>query len=1585
MNYYHQKYKKIYVICGAYYKTGGTEALHQLVYHINETGGNAFIVYIRIREGLPLCNPAFTDYVKDNCLTEDDIEDEEDNLIIIPEGYPQYHNRYKKAVRMLWWLSVENFEGIYGFRDEEIDKMHREFKETVTMHLVQSEYARDYLLKKGVKSEKIMHLADYINSSYLEDLRTADDAQREDIILYNPRKGAESVNNIMKAAGDLKFVAIENMSNEEVKALMHRAKVYMDFGNHPGKDRIPREAAMCSCIVITGRHGAAAFKEDICIPDEYRMDENETTAQEITQKLREVLADYSEKRKDFDKYRLLIASEKAEFVADIKKIFFSLDIKEEDYKRISDKRILIVIVSYNQAHLMEENIKSIRATLPKDSYKIVVTDNASTDGVRDYLKKQEDILLILNDENKGFSPACNQAVNATKGTEYEDCDVFLLNNDTRLAPNSLFFLMEALYSDSEVGAVGAISNYAGNRQQIDIEFDRAEQYIIFSQVINIPGDNVTEERVRLSGFAMLIRRKLWDAIGGFDEDFAPGYFEDDALSMEILKRGFRLKLVKNSFIYHAGSQSFSKTDDYGTLLNDHRQLFVDKYGFDIINNAYANETVLLKLPYAPEDSFRVLETGCGLGANLKLIRGKFKNAETVGIESDENLCAIAKQTESVFSSMEEVKAFMGEEKFNVLLVDPDIVSTMSREEKEYLVGLCRTDAILIQKNAGYESFPFEEVRLVVWDMDDTFWKGTLSEEEVTLIPENIELVKELTNNGIINSISSKNDEEPVLRELDRAGIRDLFVFNNINWNDKGSQLKEKIKRMGLRAENVLLIDDNIRNLEEARFAAKELKTATPDIIPYLINYVLKLTGTDLSHNRLDQYKLLEKKTEAMDVSVSKEDFLYESHISVTINKNCMEELERIHEMVLRTNQLNFTKNRDNKELLSRLLTNDWNESGYVRVRDRFGDYGIVGFYCYNRREKKMEHFLFSCRILGMGVEQYIYNMLGCPDFEIKTPVAASLEKNVTTPWITENTDAEITEDRIKDSRVRILLKGPCDMSAIEPYLTGGNITTEFNYINDEGFVTTGQNHTMHIWESMNLSRKEIDDIVNEVPFIIEGDFETKLFSEEYHIICLSLLQDLSAGLYRNKDTGAYISFSSKNFDLTSPEFRSRFINKQIQGHDFDFTEEIIDRFSERWEFVGTTPIELLLRNLDFIYDNVKGDPIFILLLGSEKDYEGYNEEFAGLAEIYREVNPIIKAFAEDHDRVKVIDPTEFIHSQDDFEDCINHFARNVYYEISGKVCDHINEAVENIARKQGRIKYADTFEKIDVPKDFYRAETRSGFYVDEMTKKIWAVELDLIKQFDSVCKKYGLTYYMDNGTLLGAVRHEGFIPWDNDVDLVMMRPDFERLREIADREFMAPYGFQVSEEVEGMVYLNSFGRLRNANTSAIEFYDAPRARNQGIFIDVFVFDDAGGDGNDSETKYYTKLELWMACTNPELLKELAANGQTNLNKGSVDAVIELPVMERVEMYEKFCLDNFGISSDIKVLQDHTPPMPRSYFDGITYLPFEGLKLPAPIKYDSVLRARYGNYMKPVRGSSQHEDIEMDPMHPYYMKLWQHNS
>lgn len=367
----------------------------------------------------------------------------------------------------------------------------------------------------------------------------------------------------------------------------------------------------------------------------------------------------------------------------------------EQTGRISVRNTEILIVSYNACYFMQRNVENIRKTLPEGSYRIVVVDNASTDGVAEWLQEQDDIILLQNKENVGFAPACNQGVNVLQDGNADD--IFLLNNDTRLAPNALFWLRMGLYGNEKIGAVGSCSNYAGNGQQIEVEFTLPDEYLQYGASINVPLEEPYEERVRLSGFAMLVRGDVWKAAGGMDEDFAPGYFEDDDLSMKILKAGYQLLFCRNSFIYHAGSQSFIKNPDVDQIFMDHYQLFINKYGFDIFDFAAADQEMIREIPYKREDAFNILQIGSGIGADLKYIRTKYPKANVIGVEPVTVLYEISKKTDIVFRNPAELKKIFQQPVFQVLLIAKERYAGLSKEDMEIVESVCLPGCIVLPK------------------------------------------------------------------------------------------------------------------------------------------------------------------------------------------------------------------------------------------------------------------------------------------------------------------------------------------------------------------------------------------------------------------------------------------------------------------------------------------------------------------------------------------------------------------------------------------------------------------------------------------------------------------------------------------------------------------------------------------------------------------------------------------------------------------------------------------------------------------------------------------------------------------------
>ncbi len=288
---------------------------------------------------------------------------------------------------------------------------------------------------------------------------------------------------------------------------------------------------------------------------------------------------------------------------------------------------------------------------------------------------------------------------------------------------------------------------------------------------------------------------------------------------------------------------------------------------------------------------------------------------------------------------------------------------------------------------------------------------------------------------------------------------------------------------------------------------------------------------------------------------------------------------------------------------------------------------------------------------------------------------------------------------------------------------------------------------------------------------------------------------------------------------------------------------------------------------------------------------------------------------------------------------------------------------------------------LNVDKAFFKEEIRSGYLVTEKRKKVWAVELEILEQFDAVCRKYNLRYFADYGTLLGAVRHKGFIPWDDDIDVTMFRDDYEKLQQIAHKEFKPPLFFQ--NGYSGTT-ICAFSKIRDSRTSAIEFPDADISFNQGIFIDIFPLDDAP-DG--SVEKFYIKRmqeELWASVIAPQMILDYLdhpyAGQKFVLETDTLKELMDVPYQQRYKEFEAFNLSCFGQSDNVCFITDEIcdlhPSVKKAWYNDIVYLPFETLLLPAPAEYHKILTTHYGNYHEFVYNSSAHEGIIMEPDIPY---------
>ena len=270
-------------------------------------------------------------------------------------------------------------------------------------------------------------------------------------------------------------------------------------------------------------------------------------------------------------------------------------------------------------------------------------------------------------------------------------------------------------------------------------------------------------------------------------------------------------------------------------------------------------------------------------------------------------------------------------------------------------------------------------------------------------------------------------------------------------------------------------------------------------------------------------------------------------------------------------------------------------------------------------------------------------------------------------------------------------------------------------------------------------------------------------------------------------------------------------------------------------------------------------------------------------------------------------------------------------------------------------------------KDLYKDEIRCNFLVTADRKKIWQVDMYLLREVDRICRKHDITYFADYGTLLGAVRHKGFIPWDDDIDLVMLRPDYEKFKLVAQHELDAPIFFQ---NMYTDSCLSAFSRVRNSETSAIGQYGNVDM-NQGIFVDIFPLDDVPDGTKKQEYIFQIQMEIWRTLVDErKLLMDMEKGVHTRLPVDLLKRLINLSKRECFAEFEQFCINHFGTSEKVDFITDafigRQCQTLREYYSHVVYLPFEGIEIPVPAMYDEVLRCRYGDYHKLVKGASQHE-------------------
>jgi FkbH-like protein len=286
----------------------------------------------------------------------------------------------------------------------------------------------------------------------------------------------------------------------------------------------------------------------------------------------------------------------------------------------------------------------------------------------------------------------------------------------------------------------------------------------------------------------------------------------------------------------------------------------------------------------------------------------------------------------------------------------------------------------VEEAADFAAAHGRKVKCVVWDLDNTLWDGVLVEEgaeKLKLKPGVAEVIADLDQRGILQSVASKNNHEDALAALQGLGLSDYFLYPQISWGPKSAAIDNISRLLNIGRDTLMFVDDSA-------FERSQVQSACPDVrvldavdllsIPQLPYCHAPVTAE--SKARRQMYRVeQDRQAVAQTFCDDYQSFLKDCAIEVTLSPLTVENEERVHELTQRTNQMNFSGTRYDRQMLRTLQQAPHIETYVITCQDRFGSYGVVGFGVVDRREPRLTDLMFSCRIQAKRVEHAVLTHL----------------------------------------------------------------------------------------------------------------------------------------------------------------------------------------------------------------------------------------------------------------------------------------------------------------------------------------------------------------------------------------------------------------------------------------------------------------------------------------------------------------------------------------------------------------------------------------------------------------------------------
>ena len=333
----------------------------------------------------------------------------------------------------------------------------------------------------------------------------------------------------------------------------------------------------------------------------------------------------------------------------------------------------VVLLAYNQLQYTKKCVESLFRHTSDVEYELITINNGSSDGTEEYFNSLPNEKKISFPENVGVDKAINCGFRIAEG-KY----TLNLSNDIVVTPRWLKNLVACADSDEKIGMVVPVCNFSSNHQTIGLPYGSLEELDQITQLYNKSNPALWEERLRLITYTCLFRTDLQKEIGGFDEEFNPGAYDDDAISFTIRRKGYKLILAKDTYVHHFGSITFGAEYAKNNLAARNRALFMRKFGVDPWGATMIDQEIVALADYSRKGNVNMLGIGQSCGASLLQIKNGYRARGLF----DVTLCYLSEATYNVtdlatvcktyrVAPPNDVNKHFGQEQFDLIVVESE--------------------------------------------------------------------------------------------------------------------------------------------------------------------------------------------------------------------------------------------------------------------------------------------------------------------------------------------------------------------------------------------------------------------------------------------------------------------------------------------------------------------------------------------------------------------------------------------------------------------------------------------------------------------------------------------------------------------------------------------------------------------------------------------------------------------------------------------------------------------------------------------------------------------------------------------------